>query len=67
MEVTVRLGDVLVCTANPTLGRSGGVNGALLFRGGDSIQKELKTYRSSRELLHVEPGTVVRTCPDRFR
>jgi len=55
--------DVLICTANPTLGMSGGVNGALLLRGGDSVQRELKAYLSGLRKMYVEAGTVVRTGP----
>ena len=70
MRVTVKQGDVLdeivdvlICTANPTLGMSGGVNGALLQRGGSGIQAELKQYLVGRHILSVERGAVVRTGP----
>src|SRR4026207_1548801 len=49
--------DVLVCTANPTLSMSGGVNGALLSRGGAEVQAELRRYLAARGLRAVEPGT----------
>jgi O-acetyl-ADP-ribose deacetylase len=70
MKVTVKQGDVLdeivdvlICTANPTLGMSGGVNGALLQRGGSRVQAELKQYLVDRQIRSVERGAVVRTGP----
>lgn len=70
MKVVVKRGDVLdeivdilICTANPTLGMSGGVNGALLQRGGSQVQAELKQYLVDRHVMSVERGTVVRTGP----
>ena len=70
MKVIVKQGDVLdeavdvlICTANPTLGMSGGVNGALLARGGAGVQTELKQYLVQRERMSVEQGTVVLTGP----
>jgi O-acetyl-ADP-ribose deacetylase len=55
--------DVLICTANPTLGMTGRVNGALFSRGGEGVQAELKQYLASRHIKYVEAGTVVRTGP----
>lgn len=71
MKVIVRQGDVLdenvdvlICTANPTLRMTGGVNGALCFaRGGEGVQAELKRYLASRQIMNVEAGSVVRTGP----
>ena len=70
MKVLVRQGDVLeeavdvlICTANPFLNMSGGVNGAILSRGGEDVQAELRGYLTARNLKSVDPGTVVRTGP----
>lgn len=70
MPVAVKVGDlldescdVLVTTANPWLNLSGGVNGAILLRGGESVQRELREYLASRDLRFAPPGTVVRTDP----
>jgi O-acetyl-ADP-ribose deacetylase (regulator of RNase III) len=53
--------DVIICTANPTLSLSGGIGGAILERGGLSIQRELRDLLEKRTHHWVEPGTVVRT------
>jgi len=70
MEVQVKLGDVLdeeadvlISTANPWLNMSGGVNGAILLRGGEGVQDELRGYLREHGKPHVEPGSVVRTGP----
>ena len=70
MQVTVVAGDVLdeqvdvlICTANVQLNLSGGVNGALLLRGGAEIQRELHDFLQSGGRSHVPPGTVVRSSP----
>jgi O-acetyl-ADP-ribose deacetylase (regulator of RNase III) len=55
--------DVLICTANISLNMSGGVNGAILQRGGDEVQAELRRHLSGRNLKSVPRGTVVRTVP----
>jgi O-acetyl-ADP-ribose deacetylase (regulator of RNase III) len=55
--------DIVVSTANPWLKMSGGVNGAILLRGGEAIQQELRTYLRGLGKAAVEPGTVVVTCP----
>ena len=55
--------DVLICTANVSLNMSGGVNGAILQRGGKDVQTELRRYLSTRKVKSVEAGTVVRTGP----
>lgn len=55
--------DVLICTANPTLTMSGGVNGALLERGGLEIQDELRRHLAEHRKNWVEPGSIVRTGP----
>lgn len=70
MKIGVRQGDVLdetvdvlICTANPSLNMSGGVNGAILQRGGKDVQAELRRYLASLNLKAVDAGTVVRTGP----
>jgi O-acetyl-ADP-ribose deacetylase (regulator of RNase III) len=55
--------DILISTANPWLNMSGGVNGAILAKGGDSIQAELHAHVTSTGSKSVQPGTVVRTSP----
>jgi len=55
--------DVLICPANPWLNLSGGVNGALLLRGGQSVQDELQDFLKRTGRRAVEPGTVVQTGP----
>jgi O-acetyl-ADP-ribose deacetylase (regulator of RNase III) len=42
---------------------SGGVNGALLQRGGDSVAEELKQHLKKIGKTAVDRGTVVRTGP----
>ncbi len=56
--------DVIVSTANPSLLMSGGVNGAILMRGGHDVQRELQAHlqRIGRK-HHVDPATVVITSP----
>lgn len=68
MKLIVKVGDllnesadVIVCTANPQLNMSGGVNGAILLRGGEAIQAELHEYLKQSGQRTVAPGTVVRT------
>ena len=74
MEVQVKLGDVLdedadvlISTANPWLSMSGGVNGAILLRGGQAVQDELRGHLQPSGTPHVEPGTVVHTNPGPLR
>jgi O-acetyl-ADP-ribose deacetylase (regulator of RNase III) len=55
--------DVLICPANPWLNMSGGVNGEILRRGGESIQDELKSHLQRAGCAAVGAGTVVRTDP----
>jgi O-acetyl-ADP-ribose deacetylase (regulator of RNase III) len=55
--------DVLICTANPLLAMSGGVNGAILARGGQDVQKELQAQFKTGGKGFVAPGTIVRTGP----
>lgn len=55
--------DLLICTANPMLRMTGGVNGALLQRGGLGVQRELEAYLRRVGRRWVPPGTVVRTGP----
>jgi O-acetyl-ADP-ribose deacetylase (regulator of RNase III) len=68
MNVRVLVGDVLdqaadalVCPADPWLNMSGGVGGAILARGGDSIQSELQSYLVSLGRPVVDAGTVIVT------
>lgn len=70
VRITVQSGDildepvdVLICSANPFLNLSGGVNGAILLRGGEAVQRELHEFLSANGLRWVPPGTVVRTSP----
>ena len=70
MKVIVKSGDVLdekvdvlICTANPLLRMSGGVNGMLLQRDGRTVQEELNRYLGDRKLNHVPRGTIVPTGP----
>ena len=70
MEISVTIGDILdeaadlmVSTANTHLNMSGGVNGAILERGGESVQAELRAHLRTEGRDWVEPGTVVTTQP----
>jgi O-acetyl-ADP-ribose deacetylase (regulator of RNase III) len=70
MIITVKRGDicdekadVIVSTANPWLNMSGGVNGEILQRGGESIQEELHSYLKNSGSSVVEPGAIVKTNP----
>jgi O-acetyl-ADP-ribose deacetylase (regulator of RNase III) len=62
-DVLDECADVLICSANPWLNLSGGVNGALLLRGGQAVQDELKAYLQHAGRAAVEAGTVIRTGP----
>lgn len=62
-DVLEELADVLICPANPWLNLSGGVNGALLLRGGQSVQDELHSFLTHTGRKAVEPGGVVQTGP----
>lgn len=53
--------DVLVCPANVQLNMSGGINGELLRRGGDTIQQQLHDHLRTQPRPWAEPGTVIRT------
>ena len=73
-EIAVKVGDlldeaadVIVSTANPWLNMSGGVNGAVLSRGGEKVQEELHLYLRNLGKSAVEPGTVVLTSPGPLR
>jgi len=55
--------DVIVSTANPSLLMSGGVNGAILMRGGHDVQRELQAHLQRIGRKHVDPATVVITSP----
>jgi O-acetyl-ADP-ribose deacetylase len=74
MEVHVKVGDVLdeepdvmISSANPWLNMSGGVNGAILARGGESVQAELHAYLREHQRSAVEPCTIVVTNPGPIR
>ncbi|PHS18462.1 MAG: Appr-1-p processing protein [Blastopirellula sp.] len=60
-DVLDQAADVLISTANPWLNLSGGVNGAILARVGESIQAELHAYLKSKGLTAVPAGTVIQT------
>ena len=62
-DVLDQAADVLISTANPQLNLSGGVNGAILLRGGESIQEELHSYLRRLGRSHAEPGSVIVTRP----
>ena len=69
-NVTIKHGDILdepvdiiVSTANPQLLMSGGVNGAILMRGGHNVQARLQDHLKSLGRRYVEPGSVVVTGP----
>ena len=55
--------DVLICTANPQLNMSGGINGEILRRGGEDVQRELHAFLERTQRKYVDPGTVVTTSP----
>lgn len=55
--------DGLLCTANPWLNMSGGVNGAILARGNRHIQDELYAFLATQPKKYVPPATVVETSP----
>jgi O-acetyl-ADP-ribose deacetylase (regulator of RNase III) len=59
--------DVLISTANPQLNLSGGVNGAILRRGGEAVQEELHAHLKRLGRPQVNPGTVVVTGPGPLR
>ncbi|MEZ6068770.1 MAG: macro domain-containing protein [Pirellulales bacterium] len=68
MNIVVHVGDildhpadVLICTANPWLNMSGGVDGAVVARCGPIIQSELRDYLVSAGKPAVPAGTVVTT------
>ncbi|BBM84516.1 macro domain-containing protein [Candidatus Uabimicrobium amorphum] len=55
--------DVLISTANPSLNMSGGVNGAILQRGGECVQQELRNYLKKHDRRWVKEGSIVVTGP----
>jgi O-acetyl-ADP-ribose deacetylase (regulator of RNase III) len=56
--------DVLVCTANPWLQMTGGVNLKIILRpNGEFVHEELQRHLRATGRRYVEPGTVVRTGP----
>jgi len=59
--------DVLICSANPQLNMSGGVNGAIVLRGGQDVQEELWAFLRGSGQPHAQPGSVVRTGPGPLR
>jgi len=69
MRIEIKVGDVLdepadvlIASANPQLNLSGGVGGAILLRGGQSVQAELHGLLRSTGQRLAEPGTVHRTA-----
>lgn len=69
-RITIKQGDILdehvdiiVSTANPMLLMSGGVNGAILMRGGQDVQKELQDHLAALRRKFVDPGSVIVTGP----
>jgi O-acetyl-ADP-ribose deacetylase (regulator of RNase III) len=60
-DVLGQSGDVLICPANPQLNMSGGVNGEILRRGGEDIQRELRQFMRASGAVNLPPGTVVAT------
>lgn len=50
--------DGLISSGNILLNMSGGINGALLQKYGDQLQKELKLHLSNQKKHFVEPGFV---------
>jgi len=74
MRLIVRSGDildeevdVLISTANVNLNMSGGVNGAIVLRGGHAVQMELHRYLVSLGKGHVPTVTIVKTGPGPLR
>jgi O-acetyl-ADP-ribose deacetylase len=74
VEINVEVGDlldevadVIVASGNPWLNMSGGVNGAILARGGEAIQEELRAHLRDLGKPAVVPGTVVATGPGPLR
>jgi len=70
MRIVVKAGDlldervdVLISSANTQLNMSGGVNGAILHRGGKGVQAELRAHLKQLGRHWVEPGSVVLTGP----
>lgn len=70
MRVQIKTGDlldeqvdVLISTANPQLDMSGGVNGAILVRGGQTVQEELHNFLKLSGKPYVEPGSAILTGP----
>ena len=66
-DVLDEAADVLVCPANAHLNLSGGVNGAILLRGGLGVQRELHDWLARQDRPWVPPGTIVRTGPGPLR
>ncbi|MCA9175579.1 MAG: macro domain-containing protein [Planctomycetales bacterium] len=60
-DVLTTAADVLICTANPWLNLSGGINGAVLQAGGESIQRELHAQLKTAGARQVPPGSIVRS------
>lgn len=74
MKISIKSGDIvdeavdiLVSTANPWLTMSGGVNGELLHRGGESIQVELEDYLKKAETKCVPQGAIIETSGGPFQ
>lgn len=56
----------LVCSGNVYLNMSGGVNGALLMRGGEAFQRQLHQYLQDEGMKFVPPGFVMEIGPEPF-
>ena len=73
MQVLFKTGDIireqtegLVCSGNVYLNMSGGVNGALLQAGGETMQVMLHEYLEKSGRKFVEPGFTMRIGPEPF-
>ncbi|HAH47187.1 macro domain-containing protein [Gimesia sp.] len=58
--------EALVCSGNVYLNMSGGVNGALLMRGGEALQRQLHQYLQDQKLNFIAPGFVMEIGPEPF-
>jgi O-acetyl-ADP-ribose deacetylase len=56
----------LICSGNINLNMSGGVNGTLLSRGGQDLQRQLHQYLKDNSLNFVQPGFVMEIGPGDF-
>jgi O-acetyl-ADP-ribose deacetylase len=56
----------LICSGNINLNMSGGVNGTLLSRGGQDLQRQLRQHLKDNGLNFVQPGFVMEIGPGSF-